>query len=76
MTIAFMCALLLEQYSSGPLSHIDLDSISMCDSGRCAVYWVKDDNCEEVKGPRVSYTKDPLQVPDSVEVSGVAFGPG
>ena len=68
MSITFMCVLLLEQYSSGPLSHIDLDNISMCNSGRCAIYWVKDDFCEEIK--------DPLQVIDSIEVPGVAFGPG
>jgi len=67
MSITFMCVLLLEQYSSGPLSHIDLDNISMCDSGVCAIYWVKDDICEEIK--------DPLQVIDSKRVSGVAFDP-
>ena len=49
--MATLCALLMNQALYGPLSHLPIESIGLCNEQACAIYWIEDENCEEVPNP-------------------------
>jgi len=71
-----LCAMLINQVLFGPLASVDMETLGACDANQCAVYWVESERCEMVQSlPKPKTSTTPTQVVDSIEDSGVAFGP-